>query len=125
MRQYIKIGTKVDTQWGEAKVTGIELCKNGEKYGIDMELLPDTVGWASQLDARWTPEAFVIDERDSVVYRGRLNDRYFAPGKRRPKTRKRDLRQALQDVLSGQPVEIPLTDAVGCPIEGIRLNKRP
>jgi hypothetical protein len=36
MRKFIKIGTKVDTRWGEAKVTGIELCQNGEKYGIDM-----------------------------------------------------------------------------------------
>ena len=37
MRKYIKIGTKVITRHGEAKVTGIELCKNGEKYGIDMD----------------------------------------------------------------------------------------
>ena len=36
-RQLIKIGTKFDTKWGEAKVTGIELCKAGEKYGIGME----------------------------------------------------------------------------------------
>ena len=34
MRQYIKIGTKVSTQWGDAKITDIELCQNGEKYGI-------------------------------------------------------------------------------------------
>lgn len=102
-----------------------QIAEFGEKYGLAMELFPDTVGWAAKLDARWTPEAFVIDERDSVVYRGRLNDRYFAPGKRRPKTRNRDLRRALRDVLSGQPVQIPLTDAVGCPIEGIRLNNRP
>ena len=37
MRTYIKIGTKVDTKWGEAKITGIELCKAGEKYGIGMD----------------------------------------------------------------------------------------
>ena len=36
-RKYIKIGTKVVTRHGEAKVTGIELCQNGEKYGIDMD----------------------------------------------------------------------------------------
>ena len=35
-RQYIMVGTKVNSNHGEAKVTGIELCKNGEKYGIDM-----------------------------------------------------------------------------------------
>ena len=36
-RTLIKIGTKVDTRWGEAKITGIELCKDGEKYGIGMD----------------------------------------------------------------------------------------
>jgi len=35
-RTYIKIGTQCETRFGTAKVTGIELCKNGEKYGIDM-----------------------------------------------------------------------------------------
>jgi len=38
MRKYIMIGTKVDTRWGEAKVTGIELCEShSEKYGIGMD----------------------------------------------------------------------------------------
>ena len=44
-----------------------------------MDLVADTAGWADNWTPRWTPEAFVLDERDSVVYRGRLNDRYFAP----------------------------------------------
>ena len=42
-RQYIKIGTKVSSRFGmdgklsEAKVTGIELTKDGSKYGIGMD----------------------------------------------------------------------------------------
>ena len=37
-RKYIKIGTKVVTRHGEAKVTGIELCaSHSEKYGIDVD----------------------------------------------------------------------------------------
>lgn len=36
-RKMIKIGTKVDSKWGEAKITGIELCRAGEKYGISMD----------------------------------------------------------------------------------------
>ena len=51
----------------------------GETYDLNMALMADTAGWAGRLDARWTPEVFVLDERDSVLYRGRLNDRYFAP----------------------------------------------
>jgi len=38
MRQLIKIGTKVNTRYGEAKVKGIDLCKNeGDKEGIRVE----------------------------------------------------------------------------------------
>ena len=37
MRKFIKIGTKVDSNHGMAKVTGIELCQNGEKYGIGID----------------------------------------------------------------------------------------
>jgi hypothetical protein len=36
-RQYIKIGTKVDSIFGTAKITSIELCKDGSKYGIGMD----------------------------------------------------------------------------------------
>ena len=36
-RTYIKIGTQCETRFGTAKVTGIELCKNGGKYGIGMD----------------------------------------------------------------------------------------
>ena len=38
-RTFIKIGTKVNHNQGPypAKVTGIELTKDGSKYGIDMD----------------------------------------------------------------------------------------
>ena len=93
-----------------------------ETYGLEMPLVMDDEGWAKQLDARWTPEAFVLDAQDSILYRGRINDRYFAPGRRRNRTRNRDLRNAISDALNGEVVRVPLTDAVGCPIEGIKLT---
>jgi len=38
MRKYIKIGTKVDSRFGEAKITGIEFCEaEGMKEGIAMD----------------------------------------------------------------------------------------
>ena len=92
-----------------------------QEYGLSMEMMQDTVGWTEALDAHWTPEAFVLDARDSVLYQGRINDRYFAPGRRRNKTRNRDLREAIASSLKGAAVAVPKTDAVGCPIEGMSL----
>jgi len=38
MKKYIEIGTKCDTRFGEAKVTGIELCQNvGDKHGLGVD----------------------------------------------------------------------------------------
>ncbi len=90
-------------------------------YGLNMAFQQDTAQWAQQLGAHWTPEVFVLDAQDSVLYQGRINDRYFAPGRRKNKTRHRDLRDALLEITQGQPVTLPRTDAVGCPIEGMAV----
>ncbi|MGB0150097.1 MAG: redoxin family protein [Flavobacteriales bacterium] len=105
-----------------ASTTPAQIASFKETYGLSMNMIQDTAGWAETLGAKWTPEVFVLDQRDSVVYRGRINDRYFAPGKRKPKTKRRDLDAALRDCLAGRPVADPVTDAVGCPIEGVRLT---
>jgi hypothetical protein len=49
-------------------------------------------------------------------YRGRIDDRYFAPGKRRAEPASHDLRAALEAVLAGKPVPRAETEAIGCPI---------
>lgn len=124
---------QIEADFGEAPIEFIGLFPNASTtedqirvfkatYGLEMDMALDTANWAEALGARWTPEVFVLDASDAVVYRGRINDRYFAPGKRRPKTRKRDLDAALRSCLSGDAVKVPVTDAVGCPIEGVRLS---
>ena len=124
---------QIEADFGEAPIEFILLFPNAsttedqiqvfkETYGLEMDMALDTANWAEALGARWTPEVFVLDASDAVVYRGRINDRYFAPGKRRPKTRKRDLDAALRSCLAGDAVKVPVTDAVGCPIEGVRLS---
>ena len=105
-----------------ASTTEAQIATFQQTYGLTMPLHLDTANWAGTLGAQWTPEVFVLDAADSVVYRGRINDRYFAPGKRKPKTKQRDLDAALRDCLAGRPVAEPFTDAVGCPIEGVRLS---
>ena len=64
-------------------------------YGLSMKMVKDSANWAEALGAKWTPEVFVLDARDSVVYQGRINDRYFAPGNASPEPN--DLDAALRD----------------------------
>ena len=104
-----------------ASTTEAQIATFQQNYDLSMTMGKDTAHWTEALGARWTPEVFVLDATDSVVYQGRINDRYFAPGKRKPKTKRRDLDAALRDCLAGRDVAEPSTDAVGCPIEGVRL----
>ncbi len=92
-----------------------------ERYSVEWELAPDTVGWADVLDARWTPEVFVLDSLGNVRYRGRINDLYFALGKHRNAPRVNDLELALAALMAGRAPVAESTDVIGCPIESKRL----
>ena len=61
-----------------------------------------------------TPEAVVLDARDRVVYRGRIDDRFVELGRERPSPTTRDLRNAIAAGLAGRRVSPARTQAVGC-----------
>ncbi len=70
--------------------------------------------WVQLAGATVTPEAAVISPTGEVLYRGRIDDRYPAPGQRRAQPTKHELRDALDDILAGRQVRQPRTEAVGC-----------
>lgn len=61
-----------------------------------------------------TPEAVVLAADGTRLYRGRIDDRYLAPGQYRLQPTSCDLRDALEAVLAGRPVPVAETKAVGC-----------
>lgn len=61
-----------------------------------------------------TPEAAVFDRRGTIVYRGRIDDRYADLGIDRQTPTRRDLEEALTATLAGRAVPNPITQAVGC-----------
>lgn len=67
-----------------------------------------------------TPEAVVVDGSGARVYRGRIDDRYLAPGKYRLQPSTRELRDAIEAVLAGRPVPVAETKAAGCPLTDTR-----
>lgn len=75
---------------------------------------------ARALDAKVTPEAFVLvpvgGSRYAVRYRGRIDDTYVGFGRRRQTVGDHTLRDAVNAVLSSQPVDLAQTDAIGCRI---------
>lgn len=61
-----------------------------------------------------TPEVAVYGQNGARVYRGRIDDRYLALGRRREQVTTHDLRTVLDATLAGRPVPAPTTKAIGC-----------
>jgi peroxiredoxin len=68
---------------------------------------------ADVFGAKRTPEAFLLDGERKVRYRGRIDDQYGI-GFNRTKATRRDLAEALGEVLDGKPVTTATTVAPGC-----------
>ena len=60
-----------------------------------------------------TPEVAVM-RGSTLVYRGRIDDRYVELGRERPKPTRHDLEDALTAVIAGKTVATRETRAVGC-----------
>lgn len=74
---------------------------------------------ADQYGATRTPQVFVVDAQLELRYQGRIDDQY-QPGLARPEPTRHDLRRTLQELVSGQAVSEPETEAVGCLIGRVR-----
>lgn len=75
---------------------------------------------AKLVQAKITPEAVVIGPDGKTLYKGRINDLYLGPTKRQRAATTKDLRDALDAILSGKPVAEPQHEAQGCKIGGIK-----
>jgi Redoxin len=90
---------------------------HAEAFGYGLPIALDTrAALADRAGVSVTPEAAVFDASGRVVYRGRIDDRYTDFGVDRPSPARRDLAEALADVLAGRPVAMPTTRAIGCAI---------
>jgi peroxiredoxin len=65
--------------------------------------------------ARVTPEAALFHQRQ-LVYLGRIDDRYLAPGKPRPEATAHDLEEAVNATLAGRAPARASAPAIGCSI---------
>ena len=85
-----------------------------EEHGIEFPVAKDHDRQvALNAGATRTPEVFVIDRTGSIRYQGRIDDQY-QPGAARPDPKRHDLRDAINELLSGTKVSFPRTTAVGC-----------
>jgi len=96
--------------------TTIALAKtNRQEFGYKMPVLLDrdkTLVRLAKVVA--APTAAVLSQAGTLLYSGRIDDRYPALGIQRAKPTRNDLRIALDQVLAGEKVEPSSTKVIGC-----------
>ena len=91
--------------------------EHAEQYQLQAPVVWDPrQEWVKKLGATKTPEAVIVSPTGSVLYQGRIDDRFVGLGKRRAQVTSHDLRDALEAMLSGSPVMETRTVVVGCEI---------
>ena len=86
-----------------------------ETLGLDFPYLFDeTQEIAKTLKAECTPEFYLYDENDELVYRGRIDA--SSPGKDIPITGA-DLREAIEALIDGAPISSEQQPSMGCSIK--------
>ena len=98
--------------------TRAEATKFASEYKLNFPVLFDS---AAELAARFrpthVPEAFVVNPKGEIVYRGRIDDWYESPGKPKATVQSHDLKDAVIAVAEGKPVANSQTKPVGCHFE--------
>ena len=102
--------------------TPAQVAKQARQYNLPFPVYVDRDRLAvSALKAETTPECFVLDGDYTLRYRGRIDDSFYERLKKHSQVTRQDLRQVLGELLSGRPISVPATRAVGCPI--VRLDR--
>ena len=83
-----------------------------KQYGFPY-LIDASQDIARAFHAVCTPDIFVFDSRLKLAYRGRIDDSWKDPAK----VSRRDLRDAFEALLSGQPVSADQIPSMGCSIK--------
>ena len=93
-----------------------EIKNHAKDHGFKFTILKDLNNkLADKLEASVTPETYVLNNKFEILYHGRIDD-----SRREQNVTTNDLRNALDAVLSGKPVEVKETKAFGCTIKRVQ-----
>ena len=99
-----------------------EVAEHARSHGLDFLVLKDDGNQiADRLGASVTPEVFLLDGTWTLRYHGALGNSH-QPTNNPYKTNGDEVRQALENVLAGKPVDVTETKAFGCTIKRVKTS---
>jgi thiol-disulfide isomerase/thioredoxin len=91
-----------------------DVAQQAIEFGIEFPVVKDSGGsCVKALGVKRTPEVVVLDGKQRLRYRGRIDDQYRLGGAR-PDVKSDDLKQALDDLLAGREIAVSETEVDGC-----------
>ncbi len=122
--QYQKKGVQILGINSNSQDSVTEIAAYARRHEISFPILKDLQNkLADAVQAKRTPEVFVLDQNRIIRYRGRIDDQYGV-GVVRDDAKHNYLKAALDDLLSGKKVKTPRVEAVGCIIGRVHQAKR-
>ena len=118
---YTSLGINFHLVYVKPNITRKEIEKHTEKFfsNISSVLHDPYHDLVNLSEASVTPQVAIFDNKQNLVYSGRIDDRYIDFGKQRPKAQKADLENALRSLLSNKLPKPKRTVAVGCYIRDL------
>jgi peroxiredoxin len=105
-----------------------EIAAHAQRHGTTFPILKDVGNKvADQFGAERTPQVFVLDRDRVVRYAGRIDGSYTfgsGIGFAAPQEKRRDMVEAIEELLAGKPVSVPVTETRGCLIGRVRDAQR-
>jgi peroxiredoxin len=113
-KRYESQGVQIVGIQSNAGMTQARAAEHAQQFKVAFPVLVDAAQRvARQFGATRTAEVFVLDRQRTVRYHGEIDDRYGYTYKRGEPTR-RELEQALKELLAGKPVTVVDTTPRGC-----------
>jgi peroxiredoxin len=113
-KQYEQQGVQIIGINANAGTTQSEIAKHSKEFKISMPVLLDAQQRiADQLGANRTAEVFLLDQQRVIRYHGRVDDRFGYTFKN-DKPRRRDLEEAVKELLARKQVTVAETKPLGC-----------
>jgi len=113
-KRYESQGVQIVGIQSNAGMTQARAAEHAQQFKVAFPVLIDAAQRvARQFGATRTAEVYVLDRQRTVRYHGEIDDRYGYTYKRGEPTR-RELEQALKELLAGKPVTVAETTPHGC-----------
>lgn len=109
---FVAINSNAESTYADDGMEGMKA--RAQERGFDFPFLRDeTQELALAYGALRTPHFYVFDAARKLRYTGRMDDSPRHPGKETT----HELRDAVEDLLAGREVALPLTNPIGCNVK--------